>query len=63
MAKGTRVAIVLELLDARLTAMRAAISDPLFLADLEEEAKDVKYIDAEAPGTFWPSRFDATMNR
>lgn len=32
---------------AKLAAMRDAMSDPLFLADLEEVAEDFQYIDAE----------------
>lgn len=48
LAEGTRVAIVLvEPNAAKLTAMREAMSDSLFLADLQEVAEDFKYVDAE----------------
>jgi predicted DNA-binding antitoxin AbrB/MazE fold protein len=32
---------------AKLAAMRDAMNDPLFLADLEEVAEDFQYVDAE----------------
>ena len=48
LAEGARVAIVLlEPVEAKLNAMREAMSDPLFLADLQELAEDFKYVDAE----------------
>lgn len=44
-----RVAIVLvEPIAAKLGAVREAMSDPLFLADLQEVADDFKYVDPEA---------------
>jgi len=48
LAEGTRVEIILiEPLEAKLAVMREAMSDPLFLADLEEVAEDFKHVDAE----------------
>lgn len=48
LAEGARVEIILiEPLKAKLAVMRQAISDPLFLADLEEVADDFKHVDAE----------------
>lgn len=47
--EGTKVAIlVLEPTTAKLTAMREAMSDPLFISDLQEVAEDFKHVDAEA---------------
>lgn len=49
LAEGTKVAIVLvEPIAAKLSAVREAMSDPLFLADLQEVADDYKHVDAEA---------------
>lgn len=48
LAEGTKVEIILiEPLAAKLAVMREAVSDPLFLADLEEVAEDFKHVDAE----------------
>lgn len=48
LAEGTKVAIVLlEPMAAKLVAVREAMSDPLFLADLQEVAEDFKHVDAE----------------
>lgn len=47
--EGTKVEIlVLEPTTAKLTAMREAMSDPLFISDLREVVEDFKYVDAEA---------------
>jgi hypothetical protein len=44
-----RVAIVhVEPIAAKLAAVREAMSDPLFLADLQEVADDFKHVDPEA---------------
>lgn len=49
LAEGTKVAIVLvEPIAAKLSAVREAMSDPLFLDDLREVAEDFKHVDAEA---------------
>ena len=49
LAEGTKVAIVLvEPIAAKLSAVREAMSDPLFLADLQEVADDYRHVDAEA---------------
>ena len=46
--EGTRVSLlVLEPTTAKLSVVREAMSDPLFIADLEEVAEDFKYVDAE----------------
>jgi predicted DNA-binding antitoxin AbrB/MazE fold protein len=46
--EGTKVAIVVLDTDAaKLAVVREAMSDPLFLADLQEVAEDFKYVDAE----------------
>lgn len=46
--EGTKVSIlVLEPMTAKLAAVREAITDPLFIADLHEIAEDFKYVDAE----------------
>ena len=48
LAEGTRVDIILVAPNAqKLTAVREAMSDPLFLADLQEVAEDFKYVDTE----------------
>jgi predicted DNA-binding antitoxin AbrB/MazE fold protein len=48
LAEGTKITIVLlEPIAAKLAVMREAMSDPLFLADLQEVAEDFKYVDAE----------------
>jgi predicted DNA-binding antitoxin AbrB/MazE fold protein len=48
LAEGTKITIVLlEPIAAKLAGMREAMSDPLFLADLQEVAEDFKYVDAE----------------
>ena len=48
LAEGTRIAVLLiEPITAKLEAMREAMNDPLFLADLEEVAEEFKYVDAE----------------
>ena len=48
LAEGTRVDIILVEPNAlKLTAVREAMSDPLFLADLQEVAEDFRYVDAE----------------
>jgi len=48
LAEGTKITIVLlEAIAAKLAVMREAMSDPLFLADLQEVAEDFKYVDAE----------------
>lgn len=48
LAKGTKIAVLLvEPIAAKLEVMREAMSDPLFLADLDEVAEDFKYVDAE----------------
>jgi predicted DNA-binding antitoxin AbrB/MazE fold protein len=45
LAEGTKIAILLvEPIAAKLEAMREAMSDPLFLADLEEVAEDFKHV-------------------
>jgi hypothetical protein len=45
LAEGTKITIVLlEPIAAKLAVMRAAMSDPLFLADLQEVAEDFKYV-------------------
>ena len=50
LAEGTRVAFVLvEPVTVKLAAMREAMSDPLFLADLQEVAEDFTHADAEEP--------------
>jgi len=47
--EGARVSLlVIEPVTARLSAVREAMSDPLFIADLQEVADDFKYVDAEA---------------
>jgi len=47
-AEGTTVSIVLPEPDAdRPGVLREAMSDPLFVADLDEIAEDFKYADAE----------------
>jgi hypothetical protein len=44
----TIIAVLLvEPIEAKLEAVREAINDPLFLADLQEVAEDFKYVDAE----------------
>lgn len=49
LAEGTKVAIVLvEPIAAKLSAVREAMSDPLFLADLQEVADDFRHVDVEA---------------
>jgi len=46
--EGQRISILLiEPEEARLAAMREAMNDPLFLADLQEVMEDFQYIDAE----------------
>ncbi|MGH8478312.1 MAG: antitoxin family protein [Gammaproteobacteria bacterium] len=51
LAEGTKITIVLlEPIAAKLALMREAMSDPLFLADLQEVAEDFKYVDAEGAG-------------
>lgn len=51
LAEGVKIVIVLiEPIEAKLAAMRAAMSDPLFLADLQEVAEDFKFVDAEEAG-------------
>lgn len=46
--EGAKVEIILaEPMEAKLAAMREAVSDPLFLADLQEVGEDFKYVDAE----------------
>jgi len=48
LAEGTKIAVLLvEPIETKLAAMREAINDPLFLADLQEVAEDFKYVDAE----------------
>lgn len=48
LAEGTRVEIILiKPLEAKLAVMREAMTDPLFLADLQELAEDFKHVDAE----------------
>ena len=48
LAEGMKVEIILLSPDAaRLAAMREAMSDPLFLADLQEVAEDFRHVDAE----------------
>jgi predicted DNA-binding antitoxin AbrB/MazE fold protein len=48
LAEGTRVELILVApVAAKLAAMREAMSDPLFLADLQEVAEDFRYVDAE----------------
>ena len=48
LAEGTKIAVLLvEPITAKLEVMREAMNDPLFLADLEEVAKDFKHVDAE----------------
>lgn len=49
LSEGMKVAIILlEPVATKIAAMREAMSDPLFLADLQEVADDFKYVDAEA---------------
>lgn len=40
--------VLVEPIAAKLSAVREAMSDPLFLADLQEIADDFKYVDPEA---------------
>jgi predicted DNA-binding antitoxin AbrB/MazE fold protein len=48
LAEGTKIAVLLvEPITAKMEVMREAMSDPLFLADLEEVAEDFRYVDAE----------------
>ncbi|HEU0185878.1 MAG TPA: antitoxin family protein [Blastocatellia bacterium] len=48
LAEGTKIAVLLvEPIAAKLEVMREAMTDPLFLADLDEVAEDFKYVDAE----------------
>jgi predicted DNA-binding antitoxin AbrB/MazE fold protein len=48
LAEGSKVEIVLvEPVAAKLGAVRKAMSDPLFLADLKEIGEDFKHVDAE----------------
>lgn len=48
LAEGMKVEIILlSSDDARLAVMREAMSDPLFLADLQEVAEDFAHVDAE----------------
>jgi len=48
LAEGTKIAVLLvEPITAKLEVMREAMNDPLFLADLEEVAKDFKPVDVE----------------
>ncbi len=49
LAEGTKAEITLRTPDAdKLAAMREAMNDPLFLADLREVAEDFRFVDAEA---------------
>ncbi len=46
--EGEKVSVVLvEPAETKLAAMREAMSDPLFLADLREVAEDFQHVDAE----------------
>lgn len=48
LVEGEKVSVVLiELSETKLAAMREAMSDPLFLADLREVAEDFRHVDAE----------------
>lgn len=48
LADGAKIAVFLvEQITAKLEVMREAMSDPLFLADLEEVAEDFKHVGAE----------------
>jgi predicted DNA-binding antitoxin AbrB/MazE fold protein len=48
LAEGMKVEIiVIAPVAAKLAAMREAMNDPLFLADLQEVAEDFQYVDAE----------------
>jgi predicted DNA-binding antitoxin AbrB/MazE fold protein len=48
LAEGAKIAVFLvEPITAKLEVMREAMSDPLFLADLEEVAEDFKHVGAE----------------
>ena len=43
LAEGTKITVILaEPIAAKLEVMRAAMRDPLFLADLDEVAEDFK---------------------
>lgn len=45
LAEGTKIAVLLvEPIAAKLEAMREAMNDPLFLADLGEVAEDFKHV-------------------
>ncbi len=48
LAEGEKVSIiVLEPVAAKLAKMREAMSDPMFLADLQEVAEDFQHVDVE----------------
>ena len=48
LAEETKIAVLLvEPITAKLEAMREAMNDPLFLADLEEVAEDFNHVDVE----------------
>lgn len=48
LAEGAKVEITLRTPDTdKLAAMREAMNDPLFLADLQEVAGDFRFVDAE----------------
>ena len=45
LAEGTKIAILMiEPITRKLEAMREAMNDPLFLADLEDVAEDFKHV-------------------
>lgn len=49
LAEGEQVSVVfVESADAKLVEIREAMSDPLFLADLQEIAEDFQIVDFEA---------------
>ncbi|MDX2043464.1 MAG: antitoxin family protein [Acidobacteriota bacterium] len=48
LVEGEKVSVVLiEPVETKLDAMREAMNDPLFLADLREVAEDFQHVDAE----------------
>ena len=53
LAEGAKAEVTLRTPDAdKLAAMREAMNDPLFLADLREVAKDFRFVDAEGVAPF-----------
>ncbi len=54
LAEGTKIAVLLvEPIAAKMEVMREAMSDPLFLADLEEVAEDFKHVNPVCARLRW----------